>query len=168
MIIQDIMSAPPITVRTDTTVQEVARLMGLQQISGVPVVNEAGELMGVITDQHLIERNAPLREPTYIPVLSGMIPLHLAEHREYKERLREALATTAGELMDNTDVAIVAPDDPVDAALDLLSNPENSVLPVLEGEIVVGVVTRTDLVRLIERIEGRLEEAGPDSTASVP
>lgn len=158
MNIREIMSTPPVTVGPDATVQQVAHLLSEKQISGVPVVNEKGELLGVITDLHLIERNAPLREPQYIAVLSGLIPIHLDEHREYKERLRQALATTAAELMDNTDVPIAAPDDPVDAALDLLSNPQDSLLPILEGEVVVGVVTRTDLVRLIEQLEGRLDE----------
>lgn len=156
LIIRDIMSAPAITIGPDATVQEVARLMNQRQISGVPVVNEESELLGIITEMHLIARNAPLQEPQYIAVLSGLIPIHLDEHREYKERLRQALATTAAELMDNTEIAIVAPDDPVDAALELLSNPENTLLPVMEGEQVVGVVTRTDLVRLIETLEGRL------------
>lgn len=161
MLIREIMSAPPITVGPETTVQQVAVLMSQKQISGVPVVNEAGELLGVITELHLIERNAPLREPQYISVLSGLIPIHRDEHREYKERLRQALATTAAELMDNTEIPIAAPDDPVDAALDLLSTPENTMLPVLEGEVVVGVVTRTDLVRLIETLEGRLDSTKP-------
>lgn len=157
MNIRDIMSAPPVTVGPEATVQQVARLMSDKQISGVPVVNEKGELLGVITELHLIERNAPLREPQYISVLSGLIPIHLDEHREYRERLRQALATTAAELMDNTEVAIAAPDDPVDAAFDLLAKVENTLLPILDGEVVVGVVTRTDLLRLIGQLEGRLQ-----------
>jgi predicted transcriptional regulator len=69
-----------------------------------------------------------------------------------------ALAVTAAELMDSTDVAVVSPDDEVAGALELMADPENSILPVLEGDRVVGVVSRTDLVRLIEQMEGRLEE----------
>ncbi|MGL4651518.1 MAG: CBS domain-containing protein, partial [Caldilineaceae bacterium] len=134
MNIRDIMSAPPVTVLYTASVQEVALLMSGRQISGVPVVNEAGELMGLITELHLIARNAPVHEPRYIAVLSGLIPLNLEEHREYKERLREALATTAGELMDNTEIPIAAPEDPIDAAFDLLSTPEYTLLPIVEGE----------------------------------
>ena len=156
LLIREIMSGPAITIGPDATVQEVARLMNQRQISGVPVVNEDDELLGIITELHIIARNAPLQEPQYIAVLSGLIPIHLDEHREYKEHLRQALATTAAELMDNTEIAIVAPDDPVDAALELLSIPDNTLLPVLEDDRVVGVVTRTDLVRLIETLEGRL------------
>lgn len=162
MKLRDIMSAPPITVGPEASVQEVALLMSGRQISGVPVVSEAGELLGLITNLHLISRNAPLHEPRYITVLSGMIPINLEEHREYKERLREALATTAGELMDNTEIPVAGPDDPIDAAMDLLSEPEYTLLPIVEGDaqVVVGVVTRTDLVQLIGRVN-----AGDQPTA---
>lgn len=158
MYIRDIMTSPAITVTPETPVQDVARLMSSRQISGVPVVDATGGLEGVITELHLIARNAPLKEPQYIAVLSGLIPIHLSEHREYKERLRQALATTAGELMDATDVPTLTPDDPVDKAMAIMTNPENTMIPIIEGGVVVGVVTRTDLVRLIERLEGRLEE----------
>ena len=158
MNIRDIMTSPVITVAPETPVQEVARLMRSQQISGVPVVDANGVLQGVITELHLIERNAPLKEPQYIAVLSGLIPIHLSEHRAYKERLRQALATTAGELMDSTDIATLSPDDPVEQAMTVMSNPENTMLPIVEHGAVVGVVTRTDLVRLIEQLEGRLDE----------
>lgn len=158
MNIREIMTSPVVTVTTETAVQEVARLMSSQQISGVPVVNANGGLEGVITELHLIVRNAPLKEPQYIAVLSGLIPIHLSEHRAYKERLRQALATTAGELMDSTDIATLSPDDKVDQAMTIMSNPENTMIPIIEHGAVVGVVTRTDLVRLIERLEGRLEE----------
>lgn len=162
MNIREIMTSPVVTVTTETAVQEVARLMSSQQISGVPVVNADGALQGIITELHLIERNAPLKEPQYIAVLSGLIPIHLSEHRAYKERLRQALATTAGELMDSTDIATLSPNDTVDQAMTIMSNPENTMIPIIEDGAVVGVVTRTDLVRLIERLEGRLEETVED------
>ena len=161
MNIREIMTSPAVTIPPTATVQEVARLMSEQQISGVPVVNEAGELMGIVTELHLIERSAPLREPQYISVLSGLIPIHLEEYREYREHLRQAIATSAAELMDNTDVPVASPDDPVEGALELLAIAENTLLTILENEKVVGVVTRTDLVGLIGQLEGRLE--GPQS-----
>ncbi len=158
MELREIMSAPPITVGPATTVQQVARLLNEKNISGVPVVNEQGELLGLINELHLIARHAPLNEPKYISVLDGLIPINLEDHREYKERLREALATVAADLMDQTDIPIAAPDDPIEAAYDLLSKPDETLLPILDGEVVVGVVTRTDLVQLIGRLEGRLDE----------
>lgn len=161
MNIREIMSSPAITVGPSTSVQEIARIMREDKISGVPIVDESGALMGAITELDLIARNAPLEEPRYIAILSGYIPTSLDKYREYKERLRQALASTAIELMDDdSEVATVTPDTSTDEALRLMLDAENFMLPVIEGGKVVGVVTRTDVVRLIERLES--QENGPN------
>ena len=160
MNIREIMSSPAITVGPSTSVQEIARIMREDKISGVPIVNDSGALLGAITELDLIARNAPLEEPRYIAILSGYIPTSLDKYREYKERLRQALASTALELMDDdNEVATVTPDTSTDEALRLMLDAENFMLPVIEGGKVVGVVTRTDVVRLIERLES--QENGP-------
>jgi CBS domain-containing protein len=161
MNIREIMSSPAITVGPSTPVQEIARIMREDKISGVPIVDESGALMGAITELDLIARNAPLEEPRYIAILSGYIPTSLDKYREYKERLRQALASTAIELMDDDqEVATVTPDTSTDEALRLMLDAENFMLPVIEGGKVVGVVTRTDVVRLIERLES--QDNGPN------
>jgi CBS domain-containing protein len=157
MQVREIMSSPATTVGPDTLIREVARVMRENQISGVPVVNETGALMGLITELDLIARNAPIREPRYLAVLSAIIPLSLEEYREYKEQLRQALAISAGDLM-TADVAAVAPDTPVEEALEMMLDAEVITLPVVEGDRVVGVVSRTDMVRLIEELESAPDE----------
>jgi CBS domain-containing protein len=151
-LVREIMSAPPITVSPETRIREVARVLRTNVISGVPVVDNEGRLLGVITELDLIARNAPLKEPTYIAVLSALIPVGIDEYRQYKEQLRQALAVNAAELM-QTDVKTIAPDEAVEEALELMLDPEVTMLPVIENERVIGVVTRTDIVQLIEELE---------------
>jgi CBS domain-containing protein len=156
MNISEIMSSPAITVGPSTSVQEIAGLMREHQISGVPIVDDSGALMGAITELDLIARNAPLEEPRYIAILSGYIPTSLEKYRDYKERLRQALASTALELMDDDhEVVTVTPDTSTDEALRLMLDAENFMLPVIAGGKVVGVVSRTDVVRLIETLESQ-------------
>ncbi len=157
MQVREIMSSPAITVTPTTQIREVARIMHENQISGVPVVDETGALQGLITELDLIARNAPVHEPRYIAVLSAMIPLSLEEYRQYKEQLRQALAIDAGDLM-TADVATVTPDTPVEEALEMMLDAEVITLPVLDQEHVVGVVSRTDMVRLIETLESAPDE----------
>ena len=156
MQVREIMSSPAITVSPDTKIRDVARIMRENVISGVPVVDENGALLGVITELDLIARNAPVHEPHYIVVLSAIIPVSIEEYRNYKEQLRQALAITAADLM-NEDVETISPDAPIEEALEKMLNPEVIMLPVIEDNRVIGVVTRTDLVRLIEELE-----AAPD------
>lgn len=155
MQVREIMSSPAITVSPATPVQEVARVMRENHISGMPVVNEAGELMGIVSELDLIARSAPLQEPTYVTFLSAIIPLSFERYREYKEQLRQTLATNAEELMgvDDLERATVSPDTPIEEALGRMLNPEITILPVVEAGQVMGVVTRTDMVQLIEQLE---------------
>ncbi len=159
MRVRDIMSSPVITVSPETEIREVARLMHTHQISGMPVVDAAGDLLGVITEIDMIARNAPLREPHYISVLSAMIPVSIEEYREYKEQLRQVLATSAGDLM-QTDPKTITPDTEIYQVLELMLDPEITTLPVLEGNTLVGIITRTDLVRLIEELESAPDQEG--------
>jgi CBS domain-containing protein len=157
MQVREIMSSPAITVSPETEIREVARIMRENVISGVPVVDTQGNLLGVITEIQLISRNAPVHEPTYIPVLSALIPIKPNEYRQYKEQLRQALAINARDLM-RVDPHTISPTAPIAEALETMINPEVTLLPVLEGKRVIGVVTRTDLVRLIETLEAAPDE----------
>lgn len=152
MEVREIMSSPPITVRPDSDIRTVARMMREHQISGLPVTDEHGKLLGTITELALIRRNAPLKKPQYIAVLSAYIPVNLEDHREYQAQLKRAMALNAGELMSARNKTI-EPDTSIETALELMLDPEITLLPVMEGEQVVGVVTRTDIVRLIESLE---------------
>lgn len=163
MQVREIMSSPAITVSPTTGIREVAHTMRENIISGVPVVDDSGKLLGVITEMDLIARNAPIHEPRYIAVLSAVIPVSIEEYRQYKEQLRQALAINAEDLMQD-DVETIRPDAPVEEALEAMLNPEVTMLPVIEDARVIGVVTRTDLVRLIETLEAAPDEP-PDLQA---
>ena len=152
MIASDLMTAPAITVSAETPIRNVAGIMRQHQISGVPVVDDASKLLGIVTEINLIMRNAPIIGPNYISVLSGLIPIELGQYRHYREQLRQVLATTAGELMSH-DVKTIAPHTKLETIMSLMENPEVMSLPVVEQDKVIGIVTRTDLVRLIEQLE---------------
>lgn len=157
MQVREMMSSPAITVGPEVKIPEIARLMRERQISSIPVVSSAGGLLGIITELDLIERNAPLREPRYLAVLSGLIPVSLDEYRDYKDQVRHVLAINAEQLM-NPEVQTIAPAADWEEVLKIMRNPAILSLPVLEDEQVIGIVTRTDLVRVIERLEMAVEQ----------
>lgn len=168
MLVRDIMTSPAITVQANTRIPEVARLLRAHQISGMPVLDDSGALLGIVTDHDLILRNAPVREPRYFAILSGYIPLSLDEHRHYKEQLRHTMAVTAGD-MTEPGIPTVTPETPLEQAMELMLDPKVTMLPVLTNGEVVGVVTRTDLVRLIEKLEGAVDpEAAAQEGAAEP
>ena len=70
MKVVDIMSQPAVAVDADTSVDAVARLLCEQRLSGVPVLGREGELLGIITEEDLIVRNANLHLPTFLNFLA--------------------------------------------------------------------------------------------------
>ena len=112
MKVSEIMTKEVMTVRLDTSVNEVAKLMGAHDISGVPVVNDENHVVGIITELDLIVRNTRLEMPRFIEVLDwGRIPLERPGHA--KERLKHMLGTQAVDIMTGK-VETIGPDAPVD------------------------------------------------------
>lgn len=152
MLIREIMTSPVITVSPDTSIQEVARLMRDRHISGVPVVSADHRLLGMITEVDLIARHAPAHEPHYFTLLSAVIPLGIDEYTRYKEQVRQILAVNAEQLMTRKP-STVRPQDTLEHAAGLMVKPGHNSLPVVEEGRLVGIITRTDLVRMIEQLE---------------
>jgi len=152
MLVQDIMTAQVITTHPHATIRQVAELMHQHTISALPVVTDAGKLVGIVTEVDLITRHAPPRQPQYIPLLWGLIPMRLDDYSTYKEQVRHILAVYVEQLM-TRDPATVRPTDTIEHAAELMIKPGHRSLPVLENGKLVGIVTRTDLVRVIEKLE---------------
>jgi CBS domain-containing protein len=163
MQVRDIMTSPAITIGPEADIRSVARTLREQQVSGLPVVDADGQVIGLITELDLIARSAPIHEPHYIAVLSALIPVSRDEYREYKEQLRHALAINASQLM-TEEFATVAPETAVEEALELMLDPEITLLPVMSDGKLAGVVTHTHLVRLIESLESAPEDEGESDT----
>lgn len=154
MYVRDLMTSPAITVTADTRIPDLARIMREYQVSGLPVVDDAGKMLGVVTDHDLILRNAPVHEPRYLTILSGYIPLSPDENRRYKEQIRHTMALTAAQLTEDEKHPNIGPDAPIEEAFSLMLDPGVTMLPVVDAdEVVIGVLTRTDLVQLIEQLE---------------
>lgn len=152
MLVQDIMTFPVITIAPQATIQEAAQLMRQNSISGLPVVDSAGKVVGIVTEIDLITRHAPPRQPQYIPLLWGLIPMRLDDYSTYKEQIRHILAVYVEQLM-TKDPATVRPGDTLEHAAELMIKPGHRSLPVVEKGKLVGIVTRTDLVQVIEELE---------------
>jgi CBS domain-containing protein len=156
MRVVDIMTTPAITVDAEASVAETARLMIRNNISGLPVVSHVGTVMGIVTEEDLIVRNANLHLPT---LLIGLYPVR-GQH-EYDEEVRHMLATHAREMMSEHFVS-VSPDADVSDAATLMVERHANPLPVIDGGNLVGVVSRSDIIRLMVQEESG-SATGPTS-----
>ena len=146
MQVRDIMTTDVVTVRRDTSVNDIAKLMGERDISGIPVVDEARHIVGIVTELDMIVRNTRLEMPAFVQVLDlARIPLERPGH--YRERLRHMLGTRAADIMTET-VVTIGPDAEIEALAELMIKRRFNPVPVVENGVLVGIVSRADLIRM--------------------
>ena len=144
--VRDLMTTDVVSVTPDTPVDRIARLMGERDISGLPVVDDTGQVVGIVTDLDLIARNARLGPPAYFQLLDGRIPLETPGH--YRRRLRHMLGGLARDVM-TEDVVTIGPDEDVETLATLMEKRKVNPVPVVETGRMVGIVSRADVVRLM-------------------
>jgi CBS domain-containing protein len=151
MQVREIMTSEVVTVQPDTPITLVARLFREEAFSGLPVVDEEGELVGIITEVDIIARHARPHFPSYFAFLDSVI--YLESPRRYRESMRHILATTARELM-TSPVQTVDPEMDVQDLATLMVEKRVNPVPVLDEEgRLVGIVSHTDLLQMIEEAE---------------
>jgi CBS domain-containing protein len=144
-VVREIMDPDPATVRLDTPVEEVVRLLGDHELPGVPVVDEEGRCVGMITEADLIlpDDEGDLHIPHYVNLFGGTV--FLEPLSRFEKRLRKAFASTAADMM-SADPDTVGPETTVREAARIIHESGHNRLPVVEGGRLVGVVTRLDVL----------------------
>ena len=143
---RDIMTPNPVTVRRDLSVTEAAKIMVAQRIGALPVV-EDGRLVGIVSEGDLIMQDVKIEFPTYIHLLDGFIMYPPATAR-FESELKKAVGATVNDVM-TSDPVVVQVDTPVEEIATLMVDRDVSRLPVLDGEKVVGIISKSDIVRSI-------------------
>lgn len=140
-----------VSVRPDGDVESLLRLMREHELPGVPVTDESGRLLGIVTESDLVLRDedADLHLPHHIDLWGGMIFLEPIKH--YEERLRRAFAAMVSDMM-TPDPITVSPEDTVEDAAKLIAERRHNRLPVVDADgRLVGVVTRVDVLEALTR-----------------
>jgi CBS domain-containing protein len=152
LTVRDIMQTDVPTVRPEDSVETVLRLMREHELPGVPVVNDGGRCVGIITDADLVlsEEDADLHMPHYFELFGGVV--FLEPLRRFEERLRKAFSSTAGDLM-TEDPVTIEPDATAQEAARTIARRKHNRLPVIEHGRLVGVVTRIDVLDALTRDE---------------
>ena len=147
--VREYMDPDPVTVSPEATLEEVARAIGENELPGVPVVNAVGRVVGYVSENDLVisDDEGDLHIPHYIELFGGLIPLEPV-HR-FRERMKKAVATTADQMM-TADPRTVGPDDDVREAAHAIVESGHNRIPVVEHGLLVGVISRADVVRALE------------------
>ena len=143
---KDIMTTKVITTRESMSVKELAQLLFEHRISGVPVYDEKNKVIGVVTESDLIDRNKKLHIPTAVAILDAFVFLENPDKLE--KDIKKMAATKVGDICSRKLVS-VRPDTPLDEVATLMAEQKVHTLPVLDGEQLVGVIGKSDIIRTI-------------------
>ena len=149
----DVMTRGAFTATAESTVEDAARLMLSHRISGLPVVDASGALVGMLTEGDLLRRaeiGTERRHSRWVELLLG--PGRLAH---------DYVQTHAGKVgaVMTREVVSIAPDTPLDAAVALMEKHRVKRLPVLENGRLVGILSRANLLAALVEAAGKTEAA---------
>ncbi|BAZ53135.1 CBS domain-containing protein [Nostoc ellipsosporum NOK] len=143
--VADVMTHNPIVVRPETPLQEAVQIIAERRISGLPVVDDAEKLVGIISETDLMWQETGVTPPAYIMFLDSVI--YLQNPATYERDLHKALGQTVGEVMSKNPITI-SPDKTVKEAAKLMHDRNVHRLPVLDSAgQVIGILTRGDIIR---------------------
>jgi CBS-domain-containing membrane protein len=150
LTVRDVMTPSVITVHPEDSIKDVAQLLVDRQISGVPVVDAEGTVVGVVSEADFLIKEQG-------PDLESHRPLgrFLGNRRERLARQIKVEARTAGDLM-SVPAIVIASGRPIHDAARVMTTRRVNRLPVVDAVGLVGIVTRADLVRAFARSDEEL------------
>ena len=146
--VADIMESDPVSVTPDDSVEHVLEVLREHELPGVPVVNDGGRCVGIVTEADLVlsGEDADLHLPHYIELFGGVVFLEPLKH--FEDRIRKAFASKVSDMMTADPVTIEQEAD-VEQAAKLIAERKHNRLPVVEHGRLVGVVTRLDVLEAL-------------------
>lgn len=148
--VADVMTRDVITVTPETPLSEAIGIFVDRKISGLPVVDAEGKLLGAISETDLMWREKGIEPAPYIMFLDSVI--YLQNPAKYDRDLHKVLGQTVGEVMTRHGISIAA-DRTLQAAAKLMYDKQIHRLPVVDEEgRVIGIVTQSDIVRSIAAV----------------
>jgi len=143
---KDIMCKNPITVSPSLTVDKLAGILWENRIGGVPVVNESGELLGVVTESDLIDQAKKVHIPTIITIVDAVFVLE--KPGKLEKELKKMVGTTVNDIF-TRDPVWVSEDATVEEVATVMATKKIHTLPVVADGRVVGVIGKGDLIRIM-------------------
>lgn len=146
-IARDLMTETVITVKPGTPLRKLALVFLDNNISGVPVVDEGGKVLGIATESDLIFHSKRLKVPAVLTILDSFIFLDSPEKME--KELRKIGAATVKDIYSSPAITI-KPDTPLDKIASLMTEKRIHTVPVVDdSDVMIGVVGKKDIIRTI-------------------
>ncbi len=145
---KEIMTDEVITVTKETSIKELSNLFIKHRVSGFPVVDEAGQLTGIVTEKNLIEQSQNLHIPTVIALFDAVI--YLESGKKFEEEVKRYNATRVEDIYTKK-VVTVSPDTGIHEVGSLMAEKSVHSIPVVEGKTILGIIGKLDVIKGLAR-----------------
>lgn len=143
---KDIMTRDLITLTPEMDFSSAAKILLENNINGAAVVDDAGQLVGILCQSDLVAQQKKMPVPTLITVLDSYISL--GSTKQMEKEVRKIAALTVGEAM-TPDPVTIQPDTAIDTIAALMVDSGFHTLPVVDGDQLVGIVGKADMLRTL-------------------
>lgn len=143
---KDIMQKTVITIKPDTTIEEIAKILTDNHISGAPVVDDENKLIGIVTEGDLLHKETTPRLPGVLSILGAFIYYNGLD--KHKEDFRKLAASKASEIM-TTDVITVTEGAEINEIASIMINQSINRVPVIRNKKLVGIISRADIIKTL-------------------
>lgn len=140
------MTKDVITVSPATTVTELARLLADNNIGGAPVLDSSGTLLGVVTENDLIDQKKKIHIPTVVTILDSVFYLENPDKME--KEMKKIAGSTVGDIYTKKPQA-VDEETLIDEIATLMAEKNIHTLPVMRGDKLVGVIGKKDIIKTL-------------------
>lgn len=146
MLVKEIMTPDPITVNAAMEVVEAAKILLDHRINGLPVVDEAGKLVGILCQSDIIAQQKNLPVPSLFSFLDGYI--NLSSMKGIEKEVRKIAATAVSDAMTPNPVT-VSLDSSIETVAALMVDNNFHTLPVVLDGRLVGIIGKEDVLRTL-------------------
>lgn len=143
---KDIMTTELLTVTPKTSVSELAELFTTHNINGVPVVDNQGKLLGVVTENDLIFQKKKVHIPTVINILDSVI--YLESPDKMKQEMQKITGVTVEDIY-TSEVVTIEQETPVDEIATIMVEKNIHTLPVIESDTLIGIIGKGDIIKTL-------------------
>jgi CBS domain-containing protein len=156
---RDVMASPVITAGKSATVREVAKILVEKRISAVPVIDNVGKLVGIVTESDLMRRAETGTERPYswwVHFLAGDATVAADYVKSHATNIEDIMTS---------DVVTATPETPLHEIASLFEEHRIKRVPIVDraGNL-VGIVSRANLIQIVAGARPKLEMTLPDST----
>ncbi len=144
--VKDIMTRDIIKVTPDMEVVKAAKILLEKRINGLPVVDDSGELIGILCQSDLIAQQKSIPIPSLFTLLEGFMPL--TSMKRIDKEVEKITALTVEQAMTPNPVT-VDPETGIEAVAGLMVGKKYHTLPVVDGGEVVGIVGKEDVLKTL-------------------